>query len=82
MSLTIGEALCAGCRVMATTGNRGNEWYGDGLYTFDPKDLTADMIERAYNAKEWDYSPNAAARKLTWDSVALQLKGFYEQVAS
>lgn len=86
MSLTIGEALCAGARVLATDQNRGNWWYGPGLRTIpcggaggpDATRLRGALAE-AYWASdaEWDYSPNVAARALTWDSVAEQLEAVY-----
>jgi glycosyltransferase involved in cell wall biosynthesis len=88
MSLTIGEALCAGCRVLATTENRGNEHY-PGLVTFNP---TGDLSRAALKGlirgaifmphDEWIWRPNDAARKLTWDSVAKQLEQVYLKVAS
>lgn len=83
MSLTIGEALCAGCRVMATKENWGNEWYGPGLYTFDPKEsveVLAERLRAVYYAEEWDYSPNIKARLITWDLVAAQLLQVYQEV--
>lgn len=85
MSLTIGEALCAGCRVLATKENRGNEWYGQGLYTFDPKEsveVLAERIRTAYECSDydWEWSPNIRARKLTWDLTAAMLKQVYEEV--
>lgn len=83
MSRTIGEALCAGCRVLATTENWGNEWYGDGLYEITP--IRASImagIKEAYDTLDWDYSPNAEARKLTWARAAEQVKKVYEEVLS
>jgi hypothetical protein len=85
MSLTIGEALCAGCRVLATKENRGNEHYGTGLYTFDPKEsveVLAERIRTVYECSDddWDWSPNIRARKLTWDLTAAMLKQVYEEV--
>ena len=82
MSLTIGEALCAGCRVLATTENRGNEWY-PGLVTIDPAMGPASMAEKikdAYCADRWDWSPNEAARRITWDGVATMLAGEYRRI--
>ncbi len=85
MSLTIGEALCAGCRVLATKENRGNEHYGPGLYTFDPREsveVLAERIRTVYECSDddWDWSPNIRARKLTWDLTAAMLKQVYEEV--
>jgi hypothetical protein len=81
MSLTIGEALCAGCRVLATNQNWGNSHY-PGLVTFDPKDEIhlEHMIRFALTSPDWDYRPNAAARCLTWDFVAEKLEGVYREV--
>jgi|SRR5579872_873941 len=81
MSLTIGEALCANCRVLATRENQGNEWY-EGLVTFDPNDETKleHLIRWATTSPTWDYRPNAAARCLTWDWVAMKLEAVYREV--
>ena len=82
MSLVIGEALCSGCRVIATTENRGNEWY-PGLVRLSPAapiGRLAQVIREAYDAPVWDWRPNEAARKITWDSVAVQIKAVYERV--
>ncbi len=83
MSLTIGEALCADCRVLATNQNWGNEWY-EGLVTFDPTDETKleHLIRWALNSPTWDYRPNAAARCITWDWVAGKLEEVYREVLS
>jgi glycosyltransferase involved in cell wall biosynthesis len=81
MSLAVGEALCSGCRVLASTANRGNEWY-PGLETIAPDAPQAEWTARirdAYTAIEWDWPPNLAARELTWDSVAALLKRQYEK---
>lgn len=72
-SRTIAEALCSGCRVLATKHNWSNHWYGPGLVTFDPDEDFSELIREAYHAKEWDYSPNQAARSWTWDRVARML---------
>lgn len=81
MSLTIGEALCAGCRVLATNQNWGNEHY-PGLVTFPPKDegRLESLIKSALSSEHWDYGPNAAARSITWDWVAGQLEEVYAEV--
>ena len=82
MSLTTGEALVAGCRVVDTTGNRGGEWYGQGLVRVDPANVVKlrDAIHLAYHQRSWDYSPNVLARKLTWSSVARDLVRIYVRV--
>ena len=82
MSLTVGEALCSGCRVLASTANRGNEWY-PALKTISPDITVEDLareIKQAYHVRDWNYMPNAAARELTWDRTAEQLVGVYRQV--
>ncbi len=86
MSLTIGEALCSGCRVIATTENRGNEHY-EGLVRFTPlgdgyRDILKGLIRGAVLMPdtEWDWRPNYAARKLTWDRVAEDLESVYRSV--
>ena len=84
MSLVIGEALCANCRVLATNTNPGNVWY-PGLVTFTPhmpanKSALREKLASAYECPHWDYAPNEAARTLTWDYVATQLKHVYEEV--
>ena len=83
MSLVIGEVLCAGCRVISTSANRGNEWYGPGLQTISPEGSVAlfkSHIHPAYNSVDWDWSPNTYARNLTWDLVATQLLKVYQKV--
>jgi glycosyltransferase involved in cell wall biosynthesis len=81
MSLAVGEALCAGCRVIASDANRGNEWY-PGLATIHAgasADLWRLRIAYAYASETWDWTPNVVARRITWDSVATQLKAVYER---
>jgi len=81
MSLTTAEALCAGCRVIDTTENRGSAWYGKmpRAYPTDRERLNA-LIWNAYHDREWDWSPNERARELTWDYTALLLEGVYSEV--
>ena len=84
MSLVIGEALCANCRVLATNTNPGNEWY-PGLLTFTPhfpanKDALKELLVAAYTDNNWCYAPNEAARKLTWSYVANELITVYKKV--
>lgn len=76
MSLTTGEALCAGCRVVASHGNRGNEHYPELVVD----NIHKDLIARSYHLPDWNHYPNAAARKLTWDAVAEKLLKVYEEV--
>ena len=79
MSLTVGEALCSGCRVISSTGDRGNEWF-PGIVECDPKDeeLLEIAIAGAWNYPEWDWSPNETARTMTWERAALAWKRVYE----
>jgi len=90
MSLVIGEALCANCRVLATETNPGNSWY-PGLVTFNPhmpagRVVLKNLLQWAYlegaepGWVHWNYTPNEAARKLTWDYVATQFKEVYNEV--
>lgn len=84
MSLTVGEALCAGCRVLSSQGNRGNEHY-PGLVTFQTmgeghRRTLKTLIKEAYMRADWDWRPNEAARKLTWDAVAVDLESVYKVV--
>ena len=78
MSLTVGEALCAGCRVVSNHGNRGAENYRNLIVDY----ITEDLIARSYNLPDWDYLPNHDARQLTWDLVATRLIKVYEEVLS
>jgi len=76
MSLTVGEALCAGCRVMCHEGNRGNEWYPH-LIRFS--DFEEDHLKEVYLSHFGNpYDPSAVARTLTWDYVADRLIEVYK----
>lgn len=77
MSLTTHEALASNCRVVSTRWNRGNEWFPklvlcDALNDYE--DLK-DKIKQAYFSEEWDFTPNNAAKKLTWDEMAKKYTG-------
>ena len=50
MSLTLGEALCAGCRVVSNHGNRGSEHYRNLVVDY----IQEDLIARSYNLPDWD----------------------------
>lgn len=81
MALSVGEALCSGCRVIASDANRGNEWY-PGLRTISAHASQAEWetaIRMAYEAPGWDWRPNEAARRLTWDVTAAGYKAAYER---
>lgn len=82
MSLTIGEGLVAGCRVLATTENWGNEWYGRYLKLISPWNYPhlVQSIKEAYEAPEWDFDPNKRARIWTWTMVAGMIKDVYKEV--
>ncbi len=79
MSLTVGEALCAGCRVICHRGNRGNEWY-PGIATFvDPPGIMSleDWLDIAYDPTQSFFDTPESARELTWDYVAERLLEVY-----
>lgn len=72
MSLTTGEALCSGCRVLDTRANWGNEHYHN-IATMNPLlpvEEMAEVIGMAYHQRDWCYDPNDDARALTWSAVA------------
>lgn len=79
MSLTVGEALCSGCRVISSSRDRGNEWFL-GIRQWDPDDESGlyDEIMAAWGPDEWDYRPNETARTMTWEKAALAWKRVYE----
>lgn len=79
MSLTVGEALCSGCRVISSDRDRGNEWF-PGLKACNPEseeDLLQ-WIGMAWRSEKWDYSPNAVARTMSWDVAARKWLKAYE----
>ncbi len=81
MSLSVGEALCSGCRVLASDANRGNGHY-PGLRTMPAATTEAEWaaaIREAHEAPQWDWRPNEAARRLTWDGTAAAYKAAYER---
>lgn len=82
MSLTVGEALCAGCRVISSIHDRGNEWF-DGLATFDPHDERSlrEWLVPAWHDRSWNYRPNAIAREMTWEKAATRMKRVLEKAA-
>lgn len=79
MSLTVGEALCSGCRVISSTGDRGNEWY-PGIVACDPQseEYLLQAIGNAWNSDEWNWQPNETAQTMTWEKAALAWKRVYE----
>lgn len=82
MSRTVGEALCAGCRVLAPVGNRGNEWYGTRLAVIDPAIDFTSILDHVYNSPTWDFEPNDKAREMTWTKSAQRLKELYDKALS
>jgi glycosyltransferase involved in cell wall biosynthesis len=79
MSLTVGEALCSGCRVISSSRDRGNEWF-PYIKTWDPDDESGlyEDIHDAWNSPEWNWRPNETARTMTWEKAALAWKRVYE----
>jgi len=80
MSLTVGEALCSGCRVVSSDRDRGNEWF-PGLKVCNPEseeDLFQ-WIGMAWRSEEWDWRPNEQARKMTWRKAAEKWLKVYER---
>ena len=80
MSRTVGEALCAGCRVVATEHNMGNEWY-PGLVTINPiqQDSLKSAIVYALESPDWNWMPNRTARRMTWRRTASILLNLYTE---
>src|SRR5262249_36434098 len=80
MSLTVGEALCSGCRVLSSIHDRGNEWF-PGLQEIDPHDSAQvkRAIEHAWNSPDWDFRPNERARSMTWDRTAAHFIDVYRR---
>lgn len=80
MSLTVGEALCSGCRVISSDRDRGNEWF-PGLKSCDPtneEDLFQ-WIGMAWRSENWDWRPNERAREMTWEVAAKRWLRVYEE---
>ena len=71
MSLTVGEALCSGCRVLSSVYDRGNEWF-PGLKVLNPKNEQEleSYIRMAWESEKWDWRPNERAREMTWGKTA------------
>lgn len=79
MSLTVGEALCSGCRVISSDRDRGNEWF-PGLKACNPEseqELEA-YIAMAWRSEEWDWRPNERAREMRWEVAARKWLKVYE----
>lgn len=73
MSLTVGEALCSGCRVISSIYDRGNEWF-PGLKACNPQsdEELYEWIGMAWRSEQWDWRPNERAREMTWERAAKQ----------
>jgi len=82
MSLTTAEALCAWCRVIDTTENRGGVNY-PGLVRVDPRDRAALALAilTAWESPVWDWTPNERSRQMDWDWVARNLAEVYRCVS-
>jgi hypothetical protein len=80
MSLTVGESLCAGCRVISSTRDRGNEWF-PGIMECDPGNDVAlhEAIQWAWNNPDWDWRSNERAREMTWEVAARRWLRLYEE---
>jgi glycosyltransferase involved in cell wall biosynthesis len=79
MSLTVGEALCSGCRVISSDRDRGNEWF-PWLKACNPEseeDLFQ-WIGMAWRSEQWDWRPNEQARLMTWEAAARKWLRVYE----
>jgi len=82
MSLTTGEALCAGCRVLDSEDNWGNEWYPRIQKISHDAPYFVEALKAAYYAQEWDFTPNETARGMTWAKMAQAYAAVYEEVLS
>lgn len=80
MSLTVGEALCSGCRVISSSRDRGNEWF-PGIVECDPEDEEdlQSEIRMAWSHSDWDWRPNERAREMTWEKTARQWLRVYNE---
>ncbi len=80
MSLTVGEALCSGCRVISSDRDRGNEWF-PGLKACNPEneEELESYISMAWRSEQWDWRPNEQARKMTWEGTARKWLRVYEE---
>lgn len=79
MSLTVGEALCSGCRVISSDRDRGNEWF-PGLKACNPEseqELEA-YVAMAWRSEQWDWRPNEQARRMRWRDAAEKWLKVYE----
>lgn len=78
--LTILEGLAAGCRVLATKYSRGLE-HLPGIYQIDPHSWELEQhIKKAYFGKDWDFTPNKAARNMSWLKAAESYRQLYGEV--
>ena len=80
MSLTVGEALCSGCRVISSDRDRGNEWF-PGLKACNPEseEELESYISMAWRSEKWDWRPNERARTMTWELAARKWLRVYEE---
>ena len=80
MSLTVGEALCSGCRVISSSRDRGNEWF-PGIVECDPEseEYLLQAIGNAWNSPDWEWRPNERAREMTWEKATRQWLRVYNE---
>lgn len=83
MSLTVVEALCAGCRVLSSVHDRGNEWF-PRLRRIDPQNPRGleEAIRDAWEGRNWDYGPNIRAREMTWGKAAEAWRRVFERIVA
>jgi len=82
MSLTVGEALCAGCVVVDNPGNRGSEWYGGYHCREELRNIDYWLPALYRSHVNWGRftDANKWARQFTWDYVADRLSEIYRWV--
>lgn len=84
MSLTLLEAGLAGCNLVSTVHNRGNEWL-PGLTVVDPEDprALAEAIQQQWERpRGWQGYREYIHEHLTWELAGRELKKLYEEVLS
>jgi glycosyltransferase involved in cell wall biosynthesis len=86
--LTAVEAAACGCPVVATTASPLPQLFGNGALFVDPMDLLGweGTLARVLRSDELRQRLRAggleAARRLTWDSAAVQLRAILDMVAA
>jgi glycosyltransferase involved in cell wall biosynthesis len=69
-SLTLIEASACGCGIVATTENRGNEWFGDKLETFNPWNMN-DLKEKLWT--QWNVPTSLEDKIISWEDTVKQI---------